>query len=81
MELNTLWYCSPGEGVEGLWQEEITRKGGLAGEKALGTQVLCCGFAAMAKDSGCVLLAFICVKGGEKKIPDLVIQKKFQTKC
>lgn len=66
MELNTLWCCSPGEGVEGLWQEEITRKGGPAREKALGTQVVCCGFAAVANDPGCVSLAFICVKGGKK---------------
>lgn len=68
MELITLWCCSPGESVEGLWQEEITRKGGLAREKALGTQVVSCGFAAVANDSGCVLLAFIFAKG-EKKNP------------
>lgn len=66
--------------MEGLWQEEIRRKGGLGRKKTLGTHVLCCGFAAVANDSGCVLLAFICVKG-EKKIPDLVIQKNFKTKC
>lgn len=39
----------------------------LAREKALGTQVVCCGFAAVANHSGYVLLAFICVKGEKKK--------------
>lgn len=53
----------------------------LAREKALGTQIAHCGFAAVANHSGGVLLSFICVKGGEKKIPDLVIQKNFKAKC
>ena len=46
-------------------------------KKASGTQVIHYDFAAMADLSGCVLLAFICVKGEKKpkKIPDLVIQK------
>lgn len=39
----------------------------LAREKALGTQIAHCGFAAVANHSGGVLLPFICVKGGEKK--------------
>ena len=46
-------------------------------EKASGTKVICCDFAALTNLSGCVLLAFIYVKGEKnpKKIPDLVIQK------
>lgn len=56
MCLNTCWCCSPGKDVEG-------GKRRLAVEKALGTQVVHCDFAAMANLSGCVLLAFIYVKG------------------
>lgn len=36
-------------------------------KKASGTQVISCDFAAMANLPGCESLAFIYVKGGEKK--------------
>lgn len=64
MYLNTCWCCGPGRGVAGGGSEGEKRR--LATEKALGTQVIRCDFAAMADFSGCVLLAFICVKGEKK---------------
>lgn len=78
--MNTRWCCGPGKGVAGGGSEGEKRR--LALEKASGTQVIHRDFAAMADLSGCVLLAFICVKGEKnpKKTPDLVIQKNSKMK-